>query len=111
MELLYLTCTRNRTIFGKTRYAMISRFYADIDSEHYEYDEGGYSERITVFAPSEEKRKGTSFQTGERVLHKRFGRGTVINITKDGDDTILEIDFEGKGKRSLIEAYANLEKM
>jgi DNA helicase-2/ATP-dependent DNA helicase PcrA len=111
MERLYLTCTRNRTIFGKTRYGMISRFFTDIDPEHYEYDEGGYSDRITVFTPSEDKKKGTGYKTGERVLHKRFGRGTVVNITKDGDDTILEIDFEGKGKRSLMEAYANLEKM
>jgi len=111
MELLYLTCTKNRTIFGKTRYAMISRFFSDIDPGLYEYDEGSGTDRMHVFVPLENKNKGTDYQPGERVLHKRFGRGTVLNITKDGDDNILEIDFEGKGKRRLMEEYANLEKM
>ena len=52
-----------------------------------------------------------NYSQGDRVIHKRFGIGKILSITMEGEDTIVEIDFEQKGMRRLVAAYAKLEKM
>lgn len=109
---LYLTCTQARTIFGKTAYYQISRFFFDIPGDMaHEYNTGG-TERMQVRSSAfTATTAGSVLFAGDKVIHKRFGRGVVIELVKDDKDTIIEIEFEGVGRRRLIEAYANLEKL
>lgn len=56
---------------------------------------------------------GTSvdYSVGERVEHKKFGKGTITKATPDKGDQMLEIQFEGAGMKRLMASLANLKKI
>lgn len=49
------------------------------------------------------------FSIGNKVEHKKFGRGTISKVTLDNGDEILEIQFEGVGMKRLMASMANLK--
>ena len=53
------------------------------------------------------------FHVGDSVLHKAFGRGMVLSVTKMGSDALLEIAFDEKGTRKLLAktAAAHMKKL
>jgi hypothetical protein len=52
------------------------------------------------------------FHPGEQVYHTRYGQGVIKRvITMDGDQVILNINFEGIGKRLLDPNLTKLEKV
>lgn len=53
----------------------------------------------------------SGFSTGNKVEHKKFGRGTISKVTPDNGDQILEIQFEGAGMKRLMASMANLKKL
>jgi DNA helicase II / ATP-dependent DNA helicase PcrA len=117
-KILYLTFTDSRTIFGKTAHNRVSRFFDDISGPKIDII-GGDDQRYRIRSSPDiiskpktaEKNMSGGLCEGDRVIHKRFGRGRVNAITLEDGDTILEIEFENKGKRRLMAAYADLEKM
>lgn len=48
---------------------------------------------------------------GDRVLHPRFGMGTVITVTGEGDKSEASVDFGGEGVKRLLLRYAPVEKL
>ena len=52
-----------------------------------------------------------NFDVGDRVEHKKFGRGTISKVIPDNGDQVLEIQFEGIGMRRLMASMANLKKV
>jgi len=52
----------------------------------------------------------TAFNVGEKVEHKKFGRGTITKATPDNGDQMLEIQFEETGMKRLMASMANLKK-
>ena len=50
-------------------------------------------------------------QVGDRVLHKKFGEGTVKIRVPEGSDFRLDILFEGAGMKRLMESFAKLRKL
>lgn len=51
------------------------------------------------------------YKVGEKVMHKKFGKGIITAVEKVKDDYKLEIVFNGVGMKRLMAAYANLEKI
>ena len=51
------------------------------------------------------------FNVGDRVTHRLFGNGTVIDILPIRDDIILTIDFDNGKTRKLCAYVAKLEKI
>ena len=51
----------------------------------------------------------SKFKKGVKVTHKRFGDGEILSSKPEGDDYILEINFEKVGKKRLMAAFARLE--
>ena len=49
------------------------------------------------------------YRTGVKVLHKKFGEGTIIEIKSSGDDQIGVIAFKGVGIKNLVLRLAPLE--
>jgi len=47
---------------------------------------------------------------GQRVAHPQFGRGTVHNVSRLGQHTRVQINFDHVGMKTLIAEYARLEK-
>jgi DNA helicase II / ATP-dependent DNA helicase PcrA len=48
---------------------------------------------------------------GQRVLHAKYGEGTVLMREGDGEDAKLTVMFSRHGMKKLMEKFANLEKI
>ena len=57
------------------------------------------------------KRFWESVQAGDRVLHKKFGEGTVVSVKQTADGQEVKVAFAGGGIRSLLTKYAVLKKL
>jgi DNA helicase-2/ATP-dependent DNA helicase PcrA len=51
----------------------------------------------------------SNIHTGTRVVHKKFGEGTVIEIKPNGGDTVGMIAFKGVGIKALVLRIAPIE--
>jgi DNA helicase-2/ATP-dependent DNA helicase PcrA len=49
------------------------------------------------------------FQLGQRVLHPKFGEGTILNSEGKGASARIQVNFEDAGAKWLVLAYARLE--
>ena len=59
--------------------------------------------------PSLTQENETGFALGQRVLHPKFGTGTVLNIEGQGSQSRIQVNFESEGSKWLVLAYARLE--
>lgn len=50
-----------------------------------------------------------SLRIGQRVKHKKFGAGTIINIEGSGHHTRIQIRFESGDSKWLVASYVELE--
>ena len=62
-------------------------------------------------AKSETASNGLDFAPGDRVLHRKFGEGTVIEAKAIGMDMFLSVKFDTVGEKNLMAAYVKLEKI
>lgn len=58
--------------------------------------------------PKKPKKNPADYSVGTRVVHKKFGAGTVTKINTD-KETYVEVSFDGVGKLMLMLDYAPLE--
>ena len=52
----------------------------------------------------------TEWKQGDRVAHKVFGQGTVQRVYRENDNEKIEIEFDTKGTKTLLLAYAKLDR-
>ena len=131
-EKLFLTHTDTRTMFGTTKYNMKSRFLKEIPKEfineekHQSFDQAAF-ESVTYkrpqmdtssfkTAPAQPKPTqpaagSMDFAAGDRVLHRKFGEGTVLEAKALGADMFLRVKFDEAGEKNLMAAYVKLEKI
>ena len=57
----------------------------------------------------QKKNNGQKYEIGQKVLHKKFGKGDIINIIPESEDRIIEIKFEKVGLKRLMENFIKLE--
>lgn len=127
-EKLFLTFTKSRTLFGNTTYNRQSRFIDEIPEDLLKYiSENGDLIKSDVrksvtnqISADEWKQRTASFikaaelntdelVAGTRVLHKKFGAGTITAREPEGSDFKLEIDFDQFGMKRLLASYAKLK--
>ena len=123
---LFLTCARQRMLFGRTTANRISRFVEEIPEDDivkkgltrgYGYSEPtpqqkDYKQYVdrqprkthTVTAPARPKSpaSGPAFALGDRVKHRAFGSGVITKVTPMGGDALLEVQFESAGLKRLM---------
>jgi DNA helicase II / ATP-dependent DNA helicase PcrA len=129
---LYLTCARQRTVFGARGHAIPSRFLAEVPPELTDRDQqrprgiGAFRERLTSWPLGDpgtgaDLPNGTirinrarpqpdtpDFRLGEEVSDAKFGDGTVIGVEPGG---IVVIRFSRDGaERKLLSQYAHLTR-
>ena len=46
-----------------------------------------------------------TFSIGDRVEHKLFGKGTILEIESVGDNTNLTIEFSGKISKKIVSTF------
>lgn len=50
------------------------------------------------------------YTTGERIYHRVFGDGSVLRVYRENDNDKIDILFDSVGKKTLLLAYAKLER-
>ena len=53
----------------------------------------------------------TGFNLGQRVLHTKFGEGTVLNYEGTGAQSRIQVAFDDVGTKWLVTAYARLQSL
>ena len=137
MERCYLTNARQRFRNGQTVFSSPSRFIKDIDSCYIQQSQGlGIAPQRPVM-PEMPKISATSTQgklkklspvaggstgkshkevrsewkKGDRVEHKVFGAGTVLDVYRENDNDKIDIKFDNNGQKTLLLTYAKLTKI
>lgn len=133
---LYLTCSRQRLLFGRTTFNAPSSFIDEIPEGILEdispkpkenfnrvYSHEAAAPKIKVpnrnisskvEIPVMANKKMNSIQGGEvkagvKIKHKVFGKGIVIATKPAGGDTQVTIHFEGAGLKNLLLGSAPIE--
>lgn len=125
MERLYLTCARQRTLFGQTLFNEPSRFIDEIPGELLEdLNEreaaelrtmrralGLEREASTRSGPAAGEVKDERFAPGDRVKHPKWGVGTVVCTEQSGRDVVVTLAFPGEGIKKVMVGIVPLEKV
>jgi DNA helicase II / ATP-dependent DNA helicase PcrA len=136
-ERLYFSLAQSRMLHGQTRYAMRSRFLAEIPEEHLKwltpkeglgdseprwkssgasgfdpYARQGASSRTPVAARTSSSGVtvgNQQFRVGQGVRHARFGEGTIFGLSGSGLDAQAQIQFRDVGTKTLALGVAKLD--
>ena len=52
-----------------------------------------------------------TYAPGDIVEHRMFGRGTVISVTRVGNDSLVDIKFDRVGRKKAMAKYAPMKKL
>ena len=52
-----------------------------------------------------------SWKTGDKVTHKKWGEGTVVKVSGNGNDKELDIAFPQQGVKRLLASFAPIKKV
>jgi DNA helicase-2/ATP-dependent DNA helicase PcrA len=119
---LYLFHSLNRYTYGYFEPMEASRYYRDIPPE-LRAEDGlpQYSppprkstqvvkswKNIRRESPDTEKLE-SQYHPGQKIKHSKWGEGLVLNSVLQDDDEIVDIFFEGVGKKKLIASLADLK--
>ncbi|MBA3563675.1 MAG: DNA helicase II [Gammaproteobacteria bacterium] len=114
MRYLYLTYAEQRRLHGVDSFGQPSRFIREIPAELVEE----IRPRIKVSMPQRAMHRRTlphrddppaGVRLGQRVRHRKFGEGIILNSEGQGARARVQVNFERDGIKWLEMAYANLE--
>ena len=116
MEKLYVTHAESRRLHGTDTFNPPSRFLREIPKElineirpraqtNIPYNRRDFKETKIEF----EEEIGIAL--GQKVKHKKFGEGIVLNYEGSGDSARVQVNFDNAGTKWLVMAYANLDKI
>ncbi len=121
---LYLTRAAVRSSWGAPSFNPASRFVNEVpkqlvdwrtDPEKSAWSAATRREPARQPAPAAGGRSGgrkvPSLAPGDRVSHDAFGLGTVVSVDGVAEKTKVKIDFGSGGEKTLLLAYAPLEKL
>ncbi|HHX8654620.1 TPA: DNA helicase II [Vibrio diabolicus] len=117
MQKLYITYAEMRRLYGQDKYHKPSRFIRELPETcldevrmKAQVSRPSSSGRFSQTAVKENFNE-TGFSLGSRVMHPKFGEGTIINFEGSGPQSRVQIAFNGEGIKWLVTAYARLEKL
>lgn len=119
---LFVTCNTSYSFVLESR-AIQSRFFKEAGLEihkndyftpkprksffdDYASDDGYFADEVVEEKP-EPVYHDTVWNVGDIAVHDVFGRGVVVGII---DDTILDIDFEEHGRKSILGSHPKIHK-
>ncbi|MCQ2324746.1 MAG: UvrD-helicase domain-containing protein [Paludibacteraceae bacterium] len=133
MTRCYLSFARQRYKNGQLNFCNPSRFLKELDRNCIR--QGSFAtkkpetpvlpdvpERKRVFVPERpinlkpitatptQTATSTAWQPNDRVYHKVFGDGTVLQVYNENEVDKIDINFDKVGKKTLMLTYAKLEK-
>ncbi|MEU4542565.1 DNA helicase PcrA [Nonomuraea dietziae] len=118
---LYITRAAVRSSWGSPSFNPASRFVNEVPAKLIEWrtdpEKSAWSaatSRKESPAPAARRPGGKqlpSLNPGDRVTHDAFGLGTVVSVDGVAEKTKVKIDFGSGGEKTLLLAYAPLEKL
>ncbi|CUX46787.1 DNA helicase PcrA [Clostridium sp. C105KSO13] len=131
---LTVSCARKRMVRGETHYNKTSRFLKEIPEELIEtgktfkedfeiptqnpYFQAKQAFKTKAFSTGKAaqqfavtKGKKLNYTVGDRVLHIKFGQGTVEAITEGGRDYEVTVEFDKAGVKKMFASFAKLRKI
>ena len=112
-----------RRLYGKEERHVASRFIEELPEAHIrEIRLRGNINRAASFVQNNTFAKqvakttasilhDSSWKMGQKVMHPKFGQGTIVYVEGSGEATRLQIAFQGNGIKWLIAKMAPLEKL
>ena len=118
MQKLYMTHAESRRLYGQEMRHRPSRFLKELPSECLE--EVRLRTQVSWAQPvaksnrfnnefAQESFDSTGFRLGQRVLHSKFGEGTVLNYEGICPQSRIQVNFDELGSKWLVVAYARLQ--
>ena len=124
---LYVTNASTRTMYGRISAYLPSRFLTEIPAELIEEFRRKTAmpqqspsvpgrQRVSILSKPvattlpKKHAVDTSFAAGDKVRHKIWGIGTVLEVIGEGQNMQMKIQFPTKGVRQVVVKYAPLEK-
>lgn len=126
---LYVTNAITRTMYGRISAYMPSRFLAEIPPQLMEdyHRKSAMPQSRTTAVPGKQRVSiltkpvasslpkkhavNDTFAKGDKVRHKIWGIGTVLDVIGEGPNMQMKIQFPTKGVRQVVVKYAPLEKI
>jgi DNA helicase II / ATP-dependent DNA helicase PcrA len=122
-ERLYVTRSISRSVWGAPSYNSSSRFLDEIPASliswqrlepmNESYSSGGFGAAPSMVKASKPRveKQYLILNPGDKVLHERFGLGTVKETAGSGEGSEATIDFGSHGTKRLLLRYAPVEKL
>lgn len=130
MDRCFLMNARQRFRNGQVTFSTPSRFLKDIDRQFVlNTDEVVHRpapkkeiptiththSHLTPTTGVKEKSKRKTIRSewakDDRVMHRVFGAGTVLDVYRENDNDKIDIQFDAVGKKTLLVTYAKLERL
>jgi len=111
MEKLHIVRAEMRSLHGMEAFNPESRFLREIPEElTEEVRVGGNIDRRPGKRRSEKSGEvpNTNFELGQRVSHKTFGEGVILNYEGEGPNARVEVNFGPNKTKWLMVSYAKL---
>lgn len=130
---LYITCARQRLMFGRTMFNEVSSFIEEIPEEliqdisiktqssygrvygYDNYSNFGHQRRGAAIPAANAASKPVNnvpsgeIKAGVKIKHKVFGKGIVIAVKNSGDDKQITVHFDSTGLKNLLLSASPIE--
>ncbi|WP_100657682.1 DNA helicase II [Alteromonas flava] len=116
MQKLYITYAESRRVYGQDKYHTQSRFIKEMPQACLEEVrlrstvsrpvQNRFNQQTTFDAVDE-----SGFALGDRVMHPKFGDGTLLNCEGSGPQARVQVNFDDVGTKWLVLSYAKLSKL
>ena len=67
-------------------------------------------ENLPIFKDEDKKEKSTTmYEIGNVIIHKKYGRGTIVKTIKYEERQLLQVEFDEAGKKLLDPTVADIK--
>lgn len=121
---LVISYAEQRQLHGQTRFSAPSRFLRELPDALLNEVRPKVKTFQTSYAPSLRSASAitsakpkvgsqteSGYTIGQRVSHAKFGEGVIIDAEGSGSQARVEVNFKSAGRKWLVLAYANLQRL
>jgi DNA helicase-2/ATP-dependent DNA helicase PcrA len=115
MQQLNLSHAEVRRLHGQENLSAPSRFLHEIPADYLREvrPRSGISQPVYRARPGRSSKAAADDRNGlglgQRVMHKKFGEGTVLSFEGEGARARIQVNFDQAGSKWLIAGYAKLD--
>ena len=93
---------------GENKLKRYGRIFTLAIGRYVEYENGFYTSEDLQISVKELSHIPHSYEKGSKVLHKSFGKGTVVALSESNDEYIVKIKFDSGEEKMLYSSYCGM---